>query len=360
MKLPTIKLQEMLAKSIKGASFNKLMPMTSMIAIKVKNKELTLTTTDGTNYLYMIEPVDADDFYVVVNADVFAKLIAKTTAEEIELELTKDYLTVNGNGTYKIALELDADGTPAILPDPLDNIQLDNKQTISLSVVNTIINTAKASLMEDNMNVPCYTGYYMGDKIIATDATQICGIDIKMFNEDMLISPITMDLVGLADKESIDVYVADDNKIVFKTDNCIVYGRTMTYLKDFDVKSINSLIVGKFNTMCKVSKLDFLSVLDRMALFVSKYEKNQIRLTFTKDGIEVSSQSSNAIELIKYRFVNEFDDYTCVINILMLQAQLKAYASDEVELWYKNEANNAIKLVDGNITQLIALCDDER
>ena len=55
MKLPTIKLQEMLAKSIKGASFNKLMPMTSMIAIKVKNKELTLTTTDGTNYLYMIE-----------------------------------------------------------------------------------------------------------------------------------------------------------------------------------------------------------------------------------------------------------------------------------------------------------------
>ena len=355
MKLPTVKLQEMLARSIKGASFNKLVPMTSMMAVEIKDEKLVLTTTDGINYLYVIEPMKADDFYVVVNADVFAKLIMKFTCDDVELELTKDNLVVKGNGTYKIGLELDADGTPAKLPNPMKE-EVAYNETINLSVVNIINTTAKPSLMSDTMEVPCYTGYYVGDRIIATDATQICGIDIKLLKEDRLISPATMDLVGLMKDEKIDVSVNGD-VIVFKTDNCIVYGKTMSYIDDYDTTAITSLLTGQFETRCSVSKLDFIAVLDRLSLFVSRYEKNQIKLTFTKDGIEVSSQSSNAVELIEYMTLDDFVEYTCILNIDMLQAQLKAHGSDEVEIWYKNESDNAIKFTDGNVTQIIATCE---
>ena len=51
--IKTTTLQEMIAKAIKGASNNKLIPLTSLMAIEVKDKVLTLTTTDATNYLYI-------------------------------------------------------------------------------------------------------------------------------------------------------------------------------------------------------------------------------------------------------------------------------------------------------------------
>lgn len=53
LQIKTTKLQEMLARAIKGASNNKLIPLTSLIAISLKDGELTLITTDATNYLYV-------------------------------------------------------------------------------------------------------------------------------------------------------------------------------------------------------------------------------------------------------------------------------------------------------------------
>ena len=51
------------------------------------------------------------------------------------------------------------------------------------------------------------------------------------------------------------------------------------------------------------------------------------------------------------------DDFVCTIDIQMLQSQVKTHSTNSVELWYG--LDNAIKLVDGNITQIIALSEDE-
>ena len=88
LQIKTTKLQEMLSKAIKGASNNKLIPLTGLIAIQLKDNKLTLTTTDATNYLYIQDDnIEGDDFYAVVQVDTFAKLVARMTCETITIDL---------------------------------------------------------------------------------------------------------------------------------------------------------------------------------------------------------------------------------------------------------------------------------
>ena len=92
-------LQTMVVKSMKGASCNKMIPLTSLMAIELKDNRLSLITTDATNYLYVSETkVEGDDFYVVVQADMFSKLISRLTCEKVKLELSDNVLKVKGNG----------------------------------------------------------------------------------------------------------------------------------------------------------------------------------------------------------------------------------------------------------------------
>ena len=71
-------LKSLVAKAMKGASNNKMLPLTNFIEIECKDNILTLTTTDSTNYLYLYEELigDNEDFSVVVGANIFSKLIS--------------------------------------------------------------------------------------------------------------------------------------------------------------------------------------------------------------------------------------------------------------------------------------------
>ena len=95
-----------------------------------------------------------------------------------------------------------------------------------------------------------------------------------------------------------------------------------------------------------------------MSLFVSPYDKKGIYLTFTKDGLILSSKKSSGSELIPFISSTEFKDYTCCIDIEMLKTQISTQDTDELNLYYGSDI--AIKLVDKNVTQIIALVEDDR
>ena len=106
------KLKEMVSRAVKGASNNKLIPITSLMKIELNNLgEFSLTTTDATNYLYIKDKeVSGEPFYAVVPVDVFSKLIAKTTSETVKMEIVAAILKITANGTYSIELPLDENG----------------------------------------------------------------------------------------------------------------------------------------------------------------------------------------------------------------------------------------------------------
>ena len=357
IELKAVKLKEMVSRAVKGASNNKLVPLTSMLNIELKDKKLTLTTTDATNYLYIIEDkIDGDDFYVTVPVEVFSKLISHMTCETVKLNLKGNALEVVGNGTYKIELPMDENGDIIKFPDPRQEAELETLGDIQLTSILTILNTAKASIAT-TLEIPCYTGYYCGERVITTDTYKICGIDLNLFGDNAyLISPELMNLLSVMTFEDIGVD-ANEDTFIFSSPDCVIYGRTMEGIEEFQVEDIDNVLDTEFPAMCKIKKSSILSLLDRISLFVTSFDKNEIGLTFTKEGLQVASKALSGVEVVKYVESENFQDFECSVDIKMLQSQIQALAGDVVEIWYGE--NDMMSIVEGNITEVICFLDGE-
>jgi len=350
------KFKEMVSRSIKGASCNKLIPLTALMAVELQKKTLTLITTDSTNYLYIREnKVEGEDFYVTVPVDTFSKLIARMTCETITLEVKNDSLEVSGNGKYLIELPQDENGQMIKFPDPLAKVKATPMGEIQSNTISTILTTAKPALAT-TLEVPCYTGYYLGDKIIATDTYKICGINERLLKNDCLISPEMMNLLAVMTTEKISVDSKDDI-LIFSSPDCVVYGPIMDGIEEYQVDAINGLLENNFVSSCRLPKAALLQVLDRLALFVTTNDKDGIFLTFTKDGLIIRSKASSGEELIPYHESKDFKEFVCCINIEYFQSLIKSQVTDMIEIYYGDD--NAIKMVDGKVTLIVALIDEE-
>lgn len=363
--IKTATFQSMVAKAVKGAGMNNDLFITQLMSISLKDNELTLITTDKNNYLYVIEhKVAGEDFNVVVGVDKFSKLISKLTCEDVTLEVSEgtdgelDKLIVKGNGKYVIELPYDEEGELIDFPNPLESSKDEfwNTATVNLSTIRHILSTAKAALLT-NSNDTCYSDYYVGDRIVATDTYKICGIDIKIFDEPKLISPQLMDLLDNMSSETIDIRYKDDT-IIFETDGAVVYGTADEGVNEYQIEAISTLLDEDFPSSCKIEKGLLVQMLERLSLFVDVLDKNSVYLTFTKEGLMVSSKQDSGSELIPYKASENFTDFTCCLDIDLFKTQVKAYQSDIIEMFYGK--NNSVKFVLGNTKQLVALADDDR
>lgn len=351
-------MKDVVARAIKGAGNNKLIPITSMMCIELKDGELTVITTDATNYLYIKEQhVAGDDFYVVVDANQFAKLVSKMTCEAITMTIDEKLYTmkVKGNGNYTIELPLDEDGGPVKFPDVLANTALPNPIELNRSTVIAILETIKPALAV-TMENPQYTAYYMGDKVVATDSYKIASLAIPMFDEPKLVSSEFLDLVAVMRAEKIKATFSDTD-VRFETPDCVIAGKFVDGIDDFAIEPITNLIEQDFSSHCAVPKNDLLQMLDRLSLFVGTYDKNAVDLTFTNQGLQVSSKASSGVEILPYVNSENQVDFTCAVDIQMLVQEVKAITNDLIEIYYGDDSS--IKLVDGNITIVIALMEDE-
>lgn len=355
----THELKELVSKAVRGAGNNKLLPITSMLGISVGNNTLKFTTTDGTNYLYMRkEKVAVDDFYVTVPADIFAKLVAKTTSEKITLEVTDAFLRVTGNGSYNIELPMDENGKIIKYPDPAVEFlkkSPDKTYTWNKSTVQVILETLKPALAI-SYDDPQYTGYYVGESVVATDTYKIASMDVALFDDPRLLASKTVDLLDVMSDEKISVYVNGD-EILFSTPGCVVYSKFMVGIEDYAIDAINSLVTEQFNSKCAVFRSEFLRLLDRLSLFVGTYDDNAVTLTFTKSGLQVSSKSSSGVEILPFASSENFIDFICDVDIDLLTREIKSIKSDTIELYYG--VDTSIKMVDGNITVIVALFETE-
>lgn len=358
MKIKTDILQKMISKAIQGASNNKMIPLTSLIGIEVQkdlmtnSSNLILTTTDGSNTFKVNQSIEKiEEFYTIVNADTFAKLVGKTTKEFIELENKENYLEVTGNGTYKLEIAINEEGEIVRFPD-IKDIQ-GEELSINLNNLQEAIKVAKASVAK-TMEVPCLTGYYIGQDMITTDRQLVCKLDNKLITEPILISSEMAELLLLVEGDEILELVKKDNNLIFYNANYTIAGKELEGKELYPVQPIENLIRLDYRNTIKVNKQELLNVLDRMALFVTDYDKNGISLAFAKDGLCITSQKSNAQELIDAKCETE-EEYNCLVDIEMLKSQVETISTDEVEIQYGQD--KSIKIVDDNCIHIISLLE---
>ena len=355
MKVVTSRMKEAVNKAIKGAGFNNLIPITSMIGIKLSAGKLRLLTTDMTNTLcIIIDKVAGDDMDITVDADKFGKLIAKTTSEDIDLSVKDDVLFVKANGTYKIPLISDEEG---LVTFPALSETKGKTTNVKLTSIMQAYNINKSALAKTLEN-PALTGYYCGDMVISTDANVITFNDFKMFEQDepLLISPQLMQLLTLNKQEDIKL-IADKTLLTFITDDMVVQGAVMEGIEDFPADDVKAYLDEAFTSSCKVPKDLLLATLDRLALFIEPYDKNGAYFTFGRKGINIHSKKDASTEVINYVESKDFEPFVCCVDIPMLKEQLQANPDDTVKICYGNE--NALKIESGKVTQVIALLEDE-
>lgn len=367
--ITTAVLQDMLAKSTKCASNDNQRPLTGLIAIQLKDNVLTLITSSATNYLYVHkDKIVGEDFYVVVPVEIFSKLVSKLTAENTTLELKDDNLIVTSGGTYTIGVSIDEEGELTRYPDPYygpahaDEFSDFKVYPIKKSTLNLILSVNSASIADGEMakDLPeVYTGYHMSDSIVTTDSIKMCGIDINICDEPILVRPETMKLTDVFTEENLEIRISDDKRgnknIVITSQNmdCDIVSKLIENMEEFQIKDIKGLLDSDFDSSCAVSKVKLAQALDRLSLFINKLDDFALFLTFTKDGLKLANKKSSSEEVIAYEASNDFKPYTCTLDINALIDQIKAVPGDLVNIYYGNEI--AIKFEDGNITQMIAL-----
>lgn len=357
MQIKTTVLQSMVEKSIKGAGFNKLIPLTSLIGIDANHGKLNLITTDASNYLYITESISSEDFYTVVDADKFAKLIGKLTSEEVELSITDSYLKIiSGNGAYQLETALDENGGVVKYPDPISKLGgLSNSCELALVDVRNILTSIKPSLAVTLEN-PCYIGYYCGNKVIGTDTYKISALDKQLFDFPLLISPEMMDLLNVVttDKASIEY---NDKVVVISADGVKIYCPVLGGIEDFAIDAINGVIDTALPNKVEVPKNDLLAVLDRLALFVGPYDKNGINIHFLEQSLQITSKALSAVDIIGYLNSERTSAASYMIDINMLLSVVKSLSGDKVVIFYGNDSS--IKIVENDITHVIALMEDD-
>lgn len=349
-------MQDMMVKAIKGAGNNKMLPITGMMLLEANSGKLSLRTTDSDNYLYLSQDIESqDNLSVVVPVEQFSKLVSKLTSDFVELELVDGKLVVKGNGTYKIELPLDEEGNLITYPNPIAKEDLHVIDKIQLATIKSILQHNKPCL--DSLDNSCYNGYYVDEVgVLTTDTLIMCDNMVNFLNHPVLISREMMDLLDVFTDNEVEVY-ENETHLVFSTPSCAVYGNKKSGIEDYQVEALRGLVREDFTNMVQLSSYRFINALDRLSLFVGKYDRNKVLLSFEPQGLKISSINGSGVEVLEYSNKDaEVVPFNCVVDIELLSSQLKAQESATIQLWYG--VDKAIKMVDGIVNQIIAL-DDE-
>lgn len=357
LKIKTLILKDIINKVIKASTNNKMVPLTSLLYLSVKGGIIRAVASDAVNYFEISAECNAtEDFDVVLKGDIFSKIVSKTTSEYITLELNKDILTFNGNGTYKIELPLDEEGNPIKYPTYANMGEVIDHNTIQLATIKSAVLANKPALAV-TAEAPYLMNYYCGEEAIVTaDSFNICINKSKIVNKPILLSPMVFDLLSVFTSETID-YDYDGSRVAFTSSNMKIYGKVQNNIEDYPIEPIMGYEDIELPSSCAISKSALVSVIDRLSLFISDFDVNGVYLDFTKEGVKVTPKNKVGSELITYAESSNFEPFICLVSVDALKKQANARSGDILYIQYG--ISNALKFVDNNITHIVALLEDE-
>lgn len=356
--IKTEKLQDMVAISAKGASCDKILPITSLVAVEVANGLLTLTTTDSANLLKIrTDRYEGDDMYAVVPIVLFSKLVAKITTESVVLTLKEGVLEVRGNGVYNLPVSVDEDGLVKFPEKAYINFEKpETSEILYLTAVKSIVDTNKSAVAK-SVDRPELQAYYLGDAAISTDNAVIACNRITTLSAPALVSPSMMELLALNTQEKITVY-RNNSSLLFETDNMILFGPEHEGIDKYPYEAVTGFLSSELPTTCTLPKLLLKNVINRLSLFVEPYDKNTIRLIFSDSSLCISSKQSSGIEEVPYKEKIKAKEFVCEIDFLLLKEQVDAVPGDTVDISFGND--KAIKIANGSVVTIVGLLEDKK
>ncbi len=356
-------MQKLLNKVMKGVLDSPLLPITSMLGIKLENGLLSISAYDKLNYIKVRQSgIVGENFEITVMADRFNKIVQKNTVENITLTNKGDHLELRGNGVYKLELPIDPSTNEIVKFPAIPQIQGDSS-IIPLTTVKAVLDYNKLALARSG-DVVSRTGYYCADKVMTTNNEIIVLNDVHMLDKPFLASKELFILLSTISQDTINV-IRRNKEIVFITDEVVIYSVELEDATSFQYDQFVQYVSLDLPSSCKLDKNLLLSVMDRVSLFMNKQDNDVIKLKFTASGLEVDSKALTGSELISYSQSDNFSDFSCYViyNYIkdIISAQRDVTAETEkrsplVELHYGNDS--VLKVIGQNVQCALALVSE--
>ncbi len=359
LKVKTAVLQNMVSKAIKAAGKDKIMPITELMGVDVRDNVLSLTATlDGSNVLTVYDKVEQaeGEFSGAVNADLFAKLIAKTTCEIMTLRAAGNVLSVHGNGSYSFPLSTEADDELVVIPQvaiPAD-VNVLSEVTAKVKDLKEAYAIGKTALAVNNAQ-QCFTGFYFYQNgSVTSDGGKATYAKKKIFEKDVLLSNAFMGLTGLLTGEDVKITETEDC-VFMSVPGLNIVGHKMPEVGEFPIESIVQFTEQPFAHTVKLNKTALLNVLDRVALFIGQYDRNGVRFNFGEKGVLITDLKAASSEFLKAD--GDLSAFSVVLDIDSLKNMLSVNPDEAVSLSYGSQ--EAIKMQFGDTVQVLATQVDD-
>lgn len=355
MLLNRVRFANLIQRAMAGVGNNKLLPITSLMLIKCADGVVTVCTTDGVNYLYCRDEfAGVGDFYAVVVADRFAKLLPLLDGETIELKVENNSLLIAGSGMYRLALPADERGEMVKYPDPLKSVGTVCEACDVPVAINKLILTAVVPSVSKQAEGTPYDGVYFGDYIIGTDTIQIAGIKFKTLKTPKLLNLSTVNLFKtLTDSAVVRVY---DGAITIDDGKTIIYTNEMRGIEDYQIADIIDLLTTKYDQVYRVRNNELLRSLKRVGYFATAYEDCLVNLKFSNGIITIESAVGDGVDTVEsHSYTFGAEEYECSVDVRMLLRHLKGCTGELIDISFGK--SNAISLVTDDSIHVIALAE---
>ena len=338
---------------------NALSKMTETLEIIVKEGLMRMNVTNGEYYASVTLPILDTSIlmHATVNADVFLKLVAKTTTDTIQIEVEDSVLKVKANGDYKIPLIYEGEDLLNLPEIKISNET--NSFNIDTNILVNIMNYNSKELQKGFVAMPVQKLYYIDDKGAITFTTGACVNDFTLEKPiKILLTQKLVNLFKIFKEPSVKLTIGQDmcnniiqTKVKFETDTFSVTSiipSDQGLVDSVPVDAIRKRAHEDYEYTVVIDKNQLLQTIDRLLLFSSNTLKIYSKFQFNKDKVIIYDVQEDSFEEIYYANSTIITQpYEATLDLIDIKNTFNNFREQYINMRFGN--NEAIVVNNQNI-----------
>ena len=362
------KFQELCSTILAATDSAEISTLTETLELKAENKVLYLNVTNGEYYASVKFDLESDEqFHAAVNANLFLKLIAAVTTEDIELQAMSNYVLVKANGTYKIPMIFEGDKLLSLPKIEVKNPTVSMK--VSGSVLESILNYNSKELLRGTISRPVQKMFYVDETGCITFTTGACVNNFSLEKPvKVLFNNRLVKLFKLFKNDMVDFTLGYDSiseelvqtKVEFKTSKITltaVTGCNDELLNSVPVSAIRGRATATYVNNVVLNKEELLASINRLLLFSAGYGSVKNLKPYSlfeckDDTMTIYDSNKENKEVIKFKNDTKVDsEYSMTLDLSDLKLILDTITDEYVTLSFGN--HQAVVLKRTNISNVV-------
>lgn len=354
------KFQEICSTILAATDSAEISTLTETLELKVENKVLYLNVTNGEYYASVKFDLESDEqFHAAVNANLFLKLIAAVTTEDIELQAMNNYVLVKANGTYKIPMIFDGDKLLSLPKIEINNRTVSMK--VSGNVLESILNYNSKELLRGTVSRPVQKMFYVDETGCITFTTGACVNNFTLEKPvKVLFNNRLVKLFKLFKNDMVDFSLGYDSiseelvqtKVEFKTSKITltaVTGCNDELLNSVPVNAIRGRAAATYDNNVVLNKEELLASINRLLLFSAGYGSVKNLKPYSlfeckDDTMTIYDSNKENKEVIKFKNDTKIDaEYSMTLDLSDLKLILDTITEEYVTLSFGNHQAVVVK-----------------